>query len=90
LIGHLLLDTTVSTPPYMLGLAAFLTCEIVSYLNDYWTVYHKTYRCQERRVETIRQGRNSPSDTDLIITVNKLIIIKEREKQDDITSSSLM
>jgi len=41
-------------------------------------------------VETIRQGRIFPSDTDLIITVNRPVIIDEWEKLDNIASSSLI
>ena len=41
-------------------------------------------------VETVRQGRIFPSDTDLITTVNRPVIIDEWEKLDNTASSSLI
>ena len=75
-------------------IAAFLTCVIpeiscsFKQLSEKYSTGPTVVKSVD--VETIRQGRIFPSDTDLITTVNRPVIIDEWEKLDDIASSSLI
>ena len=92
MVDHLLLGPTESSSPYMLGIAAFLTCVIPVISSSFKLLFNQysTGPTVVKRVdvETIRQGRTHPSDTDSISTVNRPVIIEEWEKLDDIASSS--
>jgi len=94
MVDHVLLGPTVSSPPYMLGLAAFLTCVIPEISRSFKRLFDEYSTgptvVKSVDVETIRQGRIFPSDTDLITTVNRPVIIDEWEKLDNIASSSLI
>ena len=94
MVDHLLLGPTVSSLPYMLGFAAFLTCVIPEISRSFKRLFDEYSTgptvVKSVDVETIRQGRIFPSDTDLITTVNRSVIIDEWEKLDNIASSSLI
>ena len=84
---NFVLNFLLSSPPYMLGLAAFLTCVIPEIsrsfkrLFDFFDEYFTGPTVVKSvDVETIRQGRIFPSDTNLITTVNRPVIIDEWEK----------
>ena len=93
MVDHLLLGPTVSSPPYMLGLAAFLTCVIPEISRSFKRLFDEYSTgptvVKSVDIETIKQGRIFSSDTDLITTVNRPVIIDEWEKLDNIASSSL-
>ena len=91
MVGHLL-GPTDSTSPYMLGLAAFLTY-VIPVISSSFKLLFNLYSIgptvvKSVDVETIRQGRNYPSDTDSINTVYRPVIIEEWEKLDEIASSA--
>jgi len=58
LVNHLLLGPTESSPSYMLGLAAFLTGVIPEISCSFRWVFHRTYRCQERRYRNEKTGKD--------------------------------
>ena len=94
LVEYLTVGSTESSPPYIVGIAAFLT-NVIPVINNSFELLFNLYSIRPTvvksvDVETIRQGRIYSSDTDSNILDYRPVIFDEWEKLEEISSSTLM